>query len=136
MPEPSGTLSAVIVSGGKQYRVAAGDRVLVDRVAAEPGAELVLDHVLMATDGKTVDVMPNDLDGVVVRALVLAHQRGPKVDVIRYKAKKRVRVRRGSRAELTALEILTVGAPRESKKGSSRSRSRPRKKQAEPAKEG
>jgi large subunit ribosomal protein L21 len=98
-----------VVSGGKQYRVAAGDRILVDRVAAEPGAELTLDRVLMVAEGDTVKVGAEALAAVTVTARVVEHRRGPKIDVLRYKAKKRVRVHRGARADLTALEILSVG---------------------------
>ncbi len=119
MPEPSGSLTAVVVSGGKQYRVSPGDRVLVDRMEAEPGAEVTLDRVLLVADGTSVKVLPEELHGQVVRARVLAHRRGPKVDVLRYHPKKRVRVRRGSRAALTALEILAVEAataPRRSRR--------------------
>jgi large subunit ribosomal protein L21 len=100
---------AVVVSGGKQFRVAAGDRIVVDRVAAEPGSELTLGNVLLVADGDDFKVGPSALDGVSVLAKVIGHQRGPKIDAFRYKSKKRVRVHRGSRAELTALEILEIG---------------------------
>jgi large subunit ribosomal protein L21 len=99
----------VIVSGGKQYRVATGDRILVDRLQAEPGAELTIDRVLLISDGTTTKVGLHELRGQSVRARVLGHRRGPKIDVIRYKPKKRVRVHRGARADLTAMEILSIG---------------------------
>ncbi len=105
MPTPSQSLSAVIVSGGKQYRVAPGDRILVDRLAAEAGSELTLDRVLLVADGDDVKI---GADGLTVTARVLGDRRGPKIDVLRYKSKKRVRVHRGARADLTALEILTI----------------------------
>ena len=98
------------MSGGKQYRVAPGDRILVDRVAAEPGAELKLDRVLMLAEGDALKVGA-ETAGIVVTAKVIRHQRGPKIDVLRYKSKKRVRVHRGARADLTALEIISFGAP-------------------------
>lgn len=98
------------MSGGKQYRVAPGDRILVDRVAAEPGTELKLEKVLMVAEGDTVKVGA-EVAGLAVTAKVVRHQRGPKIDVLRYKAKKRVRVHRGARADLTALEIVSLGAP-------------------------
>ncbi len=110
VPEPSGALTAVVVSGGKQYRVAPGDRILVDRVAAEPGSEVTLDRVLMIAEGGATRVLPQELDGATVTARVLAHRRGPKIDVLRYRPKKRVRVHRGARAELTALEIVSIGS--------------------------
>jgi large subunit ribosomal protein L21 len=111
VPSSSGPLSAVVVSGGKQYRVASGDRILVDRLAAEPGARLTLERVLMVVQGEDVKLGAGALSGQVVTARVLAHRRGPKIDVLRYRSKKRVRVHRGARADLTALEILAIGDP-------------------------
>ena len=115
MPKPDGSLTAVVVSGGKQYRVAAGDRIVVDRVAAEPGSELTLSKVLLVADGDDLKAGPSALDGISVLARVIGHQRGPKIEAFRYKPKKRVRIHRGSRAELTALEILEIAGKGRSK---------------------
>ena len=116
MPQTSGPLTAVVVSGGKQYRVAAGDHLLVDRVAAEPGAELTLDRVLLVSDGKDHKVTPDELSGIRVEARVVRHQRGKKIEVLRYKPKKRVRVHRGARADLSELEIVSIGDPGKAEK--------------------
>lgn len=112
---PNQRLSAVVVSGGKQYRVAPGDRILVDRLAAEPGAEVVLDRVLLLDDGEDVKVGTPSVEGASLTARVIAHSRGPKIDVLRYKSKKNVRVHRGARADLTAIEILDPAAKAEAK---------------------
>jgi large subunit ribosomal protein L21 len=109
VPKPDGSLSAVVVSGGKQYRVAPGDHILVDRLAAEPGSSLKLDRVLLFTNGDEIKVGTPSVDGLDVEVKVLAHRRGPRIETIRYKSKKRVRVHRGGRADLTALEIIAVG---------------------------
>jgi len=109
VPKPDSSLSAVVVSGGKQYRVAPGDRILVDRLTAEPGSSLKLGRVLLFNDGKEIKVGNPAIDGLDVEAVVLAHSRGPRIDVLRYKSKKRVRVHRGARADLTSLEIIAVG---------------------------
>ena len=109
MPKPDSPLSAVVVSGGKQYRVAPGDRILVDRLGAEPGSSLKLGRVLLFNDGKDVKVGNPAIDGLDVDAKVIAHRRGPRVESIRYKSKKRVRVHHGGRADLTWLEIIAVG---------------------------
>ena len=109
VPKPDASLSAVIVSGGKQYRVAPGDQILVDRLAAEPGSSLKLDRVLLFRNGDDIKVAGNELDGLDVEVKVLAHRRGPRIESLRYKSKKRVRVHRGGRADLTALEIIAVG---------------------------
>ena len=133
MPKASGPLTAVVVSGGKQYRVAPGDRILVDRLKAEPGSEFKMSRVLLVADGSTTRVGLHELEGLAVTARVIGHRRGPKVDVIRYKPKKRVRVHRGARADLTALEIVGIGSSKADKPArASASRSR---KQAEPAEE-
>ncbi len=109
MPKPDSSLSAVVVSGGKKYRVAPGDRILVDRLTAEPGSSLKLGQVLLFNNGKEIKVGNPAIDGLDVEAKVLAHRRGPRIDVLRYKSKKRVRVHRGARADLTAVEIIAVG---------------------------
>lgn len=111
MPSSKPSASAVIVSGGKQYRVAEGDRILVDRLAAETGSEVVIDRVLLSADGDDVKVGTPAIDGLTVTAKVVGHPRGKKVVAFRYKSKKNVRVHRGARADLTALEILSIGAP-------------------------
>jgi large subunit ribosomal protein L21 len=109
VPKPDSSPSAVIVSGGKQYRVAPGDRILVDRIAAEPGASVKLGRVLLFSDAGDVKVGNPAVDGIDVDAKVIAHRRGPRIESLRYKSKKRVRVHTGGRAHLTALEIIAVG---------------------------
>jgi len=109
VPKPDSSLSAVVVSGGKQYRVAPGDRILVDRIAAEPGASVKLGRVLLFSDGNEIKVGNPAIEGLDVDAKVIAHRRGPRIESLRYKSKKRVRVHAGGRAHLTALEIIAVG---------------------------
>ena len=109
MPKPDGSLSAVVVSGGKQYRIAPGDQILVDRLAAEPGSSLKLGRVLLFAHGDEIKVGSPDIDGMDVDVKVLAHRRGPRVESLRYKSKKRVRVHHGGRADLTAIEIIAIG---------------------------
>jgi large subunit ribosomal protein L21 len=106
-------LTAVVISGGKQHRVAPGDRFLVDRLDAETGSEIRLDRVLMVSDRDNgqVRIKPAELMGVTISAKVIGHPRGPKIDVLRYHPKKRVRVHRGERANLTALEVLSIDRP-------------------------
>ncbi len=109
MPKPDALLSAVVVSGGKQYRVAPGDKILVDRLTAEPGSSLKLGHVLLLRNGDEITVGSPAVDGLDVEVKVLQHRRGPRIESLRYKSKKRVRVHHGGRADLTALEIIAVG---------------------------
>ena len=100
---------AVVVSGGKQYRVTAGDRILVGRLKADVGSELMLDRVLLHVDGDEVKVGTPGIEGLTVTARVLQHSRGPRIEVLRYKSKKRVRVHKGARADYTSLEIMAIG---------------------------
>jgi large subunit ribosomal protein L21 len=109
VPESKQAATAVVVSGGKQYRVSAGDQVLVGRVKAEVGSELVFDRVLLHVDGDQVKVGTPGIEGLTVTARVLQHSRGPRIEVLRYKSKKRVRVHKGARADYTSIEILAVG---------------------------
>ena len=108
VPKPDSPTTAVIVSGGKQYRVAPGDRILVDRLSAEPGSSVKVGRVLMFSNGDDFKV-GSALEGLDVEAKVIGHDRGPRTESLRYKSKKRVRVHRGGRAHLTALEIIAVG---------------------------
>jgi large subunit ribosomal protein L21 len=102
-------LTAVVISGGKQYRVAPGDQILVDRLADEPGSSIKLGRVLLLRDGSDIKVGAPGIDGIDIDAKVLAHRRGPRIESLRYKSKKRVRVHRGGRADLTAIEIIAIG---------------------------
>jgi large subunit ribosomal protein L21 len=109
VPKSDSSLSAVVVSGGKQYRVAPGDQILVDRLEGEPGSSIKLGRVLLLRDGSDIKVGTPGIEGLDVEIKVLAHRRGPRIESLRYKSKKRVRVHRGGRADLTAIEIISVG---------------------------
>ena len=89
--------------------MAPGDQILVDRLTAEPGSSIKLGRVLLLRDGADIKVGTPGIDGIDVEVKVLAHRRGPRVESLRYKSKKRVRVHHGGRADLTAIQILSVG---------------------------
>ena len=136
MPKSDGSLSAVVVSGGKQYRVAPGDQILVDRLAGEPGSSIKLDRVLLMRDGSDIKVGNPGIDGIDIDVKILAHRRGPRIETLRYKSKKRVRVHRGGRADLTAIEILAVGGLKEATGSEKRAEAEPKAetKKAKPVK--
>ncbi len=99
---------AVIESGGKQYKVAAGQTIRVEKLEGEKGTDVVLDKVLLvAGDGK-VQVGAPYLSGAKVQAKIVEQHRTRKVTAFRYKPKKNVRVKRGHRQPYTALQIEAI----------------------------
>jgi large subunit ribosomal protein L21 len=95
---------AVVVSGGKQYRVSAGTQLVVDRMSAEPGAAVVLDQVLMVGGDAPVVGTPT-VAGAKVKATVLGHEQGAKTEYVRYLHRRRTRRQKNGRAKLTVLRI-------------------------------
>jgi large subunit ribosomal protein L21 len=99
---------AVISAGGKQYRVAPGDKVRVDTIAAEVGAEIELTSLVAATDADGRMLTGNDLSNAKVFATVTGHDRGEKVLVFKMKRKKQYRRLKGHRQNYTELTIGDV----------------------------
>ena len=99
---------AVVKTGGKQYKVAKDDKIVVDRLEAEAGANLVLDQVLMVANGDKVDVGAPTVKDAVVGATVPRHTRGDKIMVFRRKRRKNFRRIRGHRQDLTLLQITDI----------------------------
>jgi large subunit ribosomal protein L21 len=95
---------AVVVSGGKQYRVSAGAQLVVDRVAADVGAEIALDTVLMIGGSQLVVGTPT-VAGAKVKATVMSHPKGEKTEYVRYRHRQRTRTQKNGRAALTVLQI-------------------------------
>ena len=101
---------AVVKTGGKQYRVAKDDKIVVDRLIGEDGDSIVLDQVLMMTDGDKVTVGSPVIEGAAVGATVLRQTRGPKIMVFRRKRRKNFRRIRGHRQDLTLIQINEIAA--------------------------
>ncbi|MGD1984147.1 MAG: 50S ribosomal protein L21 [Chromatiaceae bacterium] len=101
---------AVIKTGGKQYRVAAGTTLKVEKIEAEEGASIELDQVLMVADGDDVKVGSPYLDGGKVTATVKAHGRGNKVRIIKFRRRKHHMKRQGHRQAFTELEVTGIVA--------------------------
>lgn len=95
---------AIIQTGGKQYKVEAGDEILVEKLDAEVNAEVEFD-VLLAADDAGVKIGTPVLDGVKAKAKVVEHGKGKKVIVFKYKPKKNIRTKRGHRQPYTKVEI-------------------------------
>jgi large subunit ribosomal protein L21 len=97
---------AIVKVGGRQFRVEKGDSIVVDRLRASEGDKLQLQPLLFRPDGKDDAVFETaELDKVKVEAVVRGHERGPKLRVLKFKAKKGYKRRSGHRSELTRLEI-------------------------------
>jgi large subunit ribosomal protein L21 len=107
---------AIVKTGGKQYRVEEGQTLLVERLAAEEGAKVPLQPLLYRGDDEILD--GDDLSKVTVEAKVLAHERGPKLRIVKFKPKRGYKRRYGARSHLTRLEISSIkaGARRSSAK--------------------
>ena len=101
---------AVVKTGGKQYRVAKDDKIIVDRLESEAGDNIVLDQVLMMADGEKVMVGTPTVSGAAVGATVLRHTRGPKIMVFRRKRRKNFRRVQGHRQDLTMIQITDIAA--------------------------
>ncbi len=99
---------AIIQTGGKQYKAAVGDEILVEKLDAEPGTEVSLD-VLLVADGDTVTVGKPLVEGVKATAKVLEQGKSKKVIVFKYKPKKNIRTKRGHRQPFTKVEITAIG---------------------------
>lgn len=98
---------AIVQTGGKQYKVAQGDVVEVEKIEAKEGDNVVLDKVLLITDGTSTQI-GSPLLNSVVEAKVLAHFKGDKIRVFKMKAKKRYQKTQGHRQQLTRLEITGI----------------------------
>lgn len=101
---------AVIRTGGKQYRVAAGDIIKVERLEGEAGATVTLDQVLMVGEGADAKVGLPLVAGASVAAEVVAQDRGPKIIVFKKKRRKNYRRKNGHRQDITVLRITGIDA--------------------------
>jgi len=101
---------AVIKTGGKQYKVAEGDTIKVERLAAEEGAKVNLTEVLMIADGDKVTVGKPRVEGASVSAEVKSQGRGPKIKIIKFKRRKNYHRQAGHRQAYTELAITGIKA--------------------------
>ncbi|MES1151469.1 MAG: 50S ribosomal protein L21 [Dongia sp.] len=101
---------AVIKTGGKQYKVAANDIILVEKLEAEAGATVSLDQVLMIGDGANVTIGQPTVTGASVAAEVLNHAKADKVIIFKKNRRHNYRRKRGHRQQLTALKITNIKA--------------------------
>jgi len=101
---------AVVRSGGKQYKVSAGDVLRVEKLDAQVGDKITLEDVLLISNGETVQVEASQLAQAKVTARVTAHGRHKKIVVFKYKRRKGYRRKQGHRQDFTELAIENIEA--------------------------
>ncbi len=99
---------AVIITGGKQYRVAPGDSLRVEKLDVPEGEVVELDRVLMVADGEDIRIGAPYLDKGKVTATVTGHGRHKKVEIIKFKRRKQYLKRMGHRQAYTELKITDI----------------------------
>ena len=99
---------AVIKTGGKQYRVISGEKLKIEQIPADVGAEITMDQVLMMGDGDSVKIGTPILSGVSVKAKVLSHGRHDKVQIFKMRRRKHYQKHQGHRQNYTEIQITGI----------------------------
>lgn len=99
---------AVIKTGGKQYKVAAGEKLKIEQMPAEIGAEITIDQVLFVGEGKSIKFGAPLVSEVSVKATVIAQGRHPKVKIFKMRRRKHYQKRQGHRQNYTELRIDSI----------------------------
>ena len=98
-------MQAIIVTGGKQYKVSEGDTLFIEKLEAEAGANITFDQVLAILDGDKATFGAPTVEGAVVDATVVKNGKGKKIRIFKYKPKKGYRKRQGHRQPYTKVTI-------------------------------
>ena len=101
---------AIVKTGGKQYKVAAGDLLNVEKLEAEEGSAVTFDQVLMVGEGAEVKVGAPTVEGAAVEAKVIKNGKAKKIIVFKMKRKKNYRRKKGHRQPFTKVEITKINA--------------------------
>jgi len=107
---------AVIKTGGKQYKVAAGDYLKVEKLDGDVGSKVVIDKILMLADGDDVTIGSPLVDGAKVNATVLSHGKGDKVMIFKFSRRKHYRKTQGHRQSYTEIQIDDINGKGAAKK--------------------
>ncbi|MEK6707717.1 MAG: 50S ribosomal protein L21 [Pseudomonadota bacterium] len=101
---------AVIKTGGKQYRVEAGEKLKIEQIEADTGSELVIDQVLMVADGDKISMGKPLVLGATVKATVLGQGRHDKVRIFKMRRRKHYQKHQGHRQNYTEIQITGISA--------------------------
>ena len=101
-------MNAIIVTGGKQYKVAEGDVLFIEKLEAEAGETITFDQVLAVLNGETATFGAPVVEGASVTATVVKNGKGKKVRIFKYNPKKGYRKRQGHRQPYTKVEITKI----------------------------
>lgn len=101
---------AVIKTGGKQYRVAAGEKLKIEQIPAEVGTEIKLDQILMVGEGDSVKIGTPLVTGASVQATVLSQGRHPKIKIFKMRRRKHYQKHQGHRQNFTEIRIDGISA--------------------------
>ncbi|MBL8470426.1 MAG: 50S ribosomal protein L21 [Rhodocyclaceae bacterium] len=101
---------AVIKTGGKQYRVSTGEKIKVEQIPADVGAEITLDQILAVGEGESVRIGTPLVEGASVKATVLAQGRHEKVKIFKMRRRKHYQRHQGHRQNFTELRIDAIAA--------------------------
>ena len=101
---------AVVKTGGKQYKVAPGENLKIERISADVGAAVTLDQVLMVADGENVRVGQPIVAGAAVKATVVAQGRADKVNIFKMRRRKHYQKHQGHRQSYTELRIDSIAS--------------------------
>ena len=101
---------AVIKTGGKQYRVSAGEKLKIEQIPADVGAEITLDQILMVGEGETVKIGTPLVEGASVKATVLSQGRHDKVKIFKMRRRKHYQKHQGHRQNYTEIQIGEIAA--------------------------
>ncbi|HEX5125202.1 MAG TPA: 50S ribosomal protein L21 [Rhodocyclaceae bacterium] len=99
---------AVIKTGGKQYRVAAGEKLKIEQIPADVGAEITLDQVLMVGEGESVKIGAPLISGATVKATVLSQGRHDKVSIFKMRRRKHYQKHQGHRQNYTEIRVDAI----------------------------
>jgi len=99
---------AVVKTGGKQYKVAPGEKLKVEQLPADVGAEVILDQVLLVSEGEAVRLGQPTVAGATVKATVVAHGRGEKIRIFKMRRRKHYQKHQGHRQNFTELRIESI----------------------------